>query len=208
MRAGTRTRASTITAINGSDVTTAFTVSDVDVLTVGGLAEIDTKILRTAVLKGMLGHVSDESVNYVNADYYAEQRGLKVTETKRTETHDYVNMIIVRASHAGDEPVEAAAALVGKKNEPRLVSLFGYDLDMTPGGAMAFFRSEDVPGVIGKVGTILGDSRINIATMQVGRTTKGGQALMGVNVDSPLGPELLDRIVAEVGMDDAWSVEL
>jgi D-3-phosphoglycerate dehydrogenase len=182
-------------------------VSDVDILTVGGLAETDTRILKTAVLKGMLERVTDESVNYVNADYYAEQRGLRITETKRTETHDYVNMVIVRASHGG-EPIEAAAALVGKKNEPRLVSLFGYDLDMTPGKTMAFFLYEDKPGVIGKVGTELGDAGVNIATMQVGRTTKGGQALMGVNVDSPLGPELLDRIVSEVGMEDAWSVEL
>ncbi|HEY3318407.1 MAG TPA: phosphoglycerate dehydrogenase [Coriobacteriia bacterium] len=183
-------------------------VSEVDVLTVGGLAEIDTRVLRTAVLKGMLERVTDESVNYVNADYYAEQRGLKITETKRPETHDYLNMIVVRATSGGGEPIEAAAALVGKKNEPRLVSLFGYDLDMMPGDFMAFFRYEDKPGVIGKVGTVLGDAGINIATMQVGRTTKGGQALMGVNVDSPLGPELLSAIVQRVGMEDAWSVEL
>jgi D-3-phosphoglycerate dehydrogenase / 2-oxoglutarate reductase len=182
-------------------------VTDVDVLTVGGLAETDTRILRTAVLKGMLGRVTDEPVNFVNADYYAEQRGIKVTETKRSETHDYVNMVIVRASSAG-EPVEAAAALVGKKNEPRLVSLFGYDLDMTLGRFMAFLRYEDRPGVIGTVGGILGDAGINIATMQVGRTTKGGQALMGVEVDSPLTQELLSDIAAHIGTSDAWGVEL
>jgi D-3-phosphoglycerate dehydrogenase len=182
-------------------------VSDVDVLTVGGLAETDTRIIKTAVLKGMLEQITDESVNFVNADYYAEQRGLKVTETKRPETHDYLNMVIVRTS-GGGEPVEAAGVLIGKKNEPRLVSLFGYDLDMLPGDFMAFFRYEDVPGVIGKVGTALGQARINIASMQVGRTTKGGQALMGVNVDTPLDQELLDKIKAEVGMEDAWSVEL
>ncbi len=183
-------------------------VTEVDVMTVGGLAETDTRILRTSLLKGLLEQVTAESVNFVNADYYAEQRGIKVTETKRSEIHDYMNLVAVRAGAGKGEPVEVAAALIGKKNEPRLVSLFGYDLDMMPGDFMAFFLYEDKPGVIGKVGTLLGDARINIATMQVGRTTKGGQALMGVNVDSPLSDELLAAIVREVGMEDAWSVEL
>ncbi|MEI7769350.1 MAG: hypothetical protein WCI67_05145, partial [Chloroflexales bacterium] len=100
-------------------------VEAIDILTVGGLADVDTKILTTAVLKGMLTVVGADSVNFVNADYFAEQRGITVSETKRFETHDYVSMVIVRATTPG-EPVEVAAALVGKKNEPRIVSLFGY----------------------------------------------------------------------------------
>jgi len=185
----------------------AGSVSEIDVLTVGGLAETDTRILKTAVLKGMLTRATDEPVNFVNADYYAEQRGIKVTETKRAEVHDYLSMVVVRAVTA-KEPVEIAAALIGKKNEPRLVSLFGYDLDMQPGTYMAFFRYPDRPGMIGKVGTILGDQGVNIASMQVGRTTAGGTALMGLVVDSALSDELLDAIKSAAEMQDAWSVEL
>ncbi len=182
-------------------------IDSLDVLTVGGLADTDTRILRTAVLKGLLTQVSDEPVNFVNADYYAESRGIKVTETKRIETHDYVSMVIVRSTTPSG-PVEIAAALIGKKNEPRLVSLFNYDLDMMPSDYMAFFMYPDRPGMIGKVGTILGDAGVNIATMQVGRNEIGGRALMGINVDSPLAPELLREIVTAADMEDAWSVEL
>ena len=182
-------------------------VDEIDVLTVGQLADTDTRILRTAVLKGMLSQATDEPVNLVNAGYFAEQRGIRVTETKRPETHDYTNMLIVRAV-TGAEPVEIAASLIGKKNEPRLVSLFGYDLDMAPGDFMAFFRYPDRPGMIGKVGTILGNEGVNIASMQVGRTEAGGTALMGLVVDSALSDDVLEKIKKDAGMHDAWSVEL
>lgn len=182
-------------------------VDALDIMFVGGLADIDTRILRTAVLKGMLARATDEAVNYVNADYFAEQRGIQVTETKRPETHDYVSMIILRAATPHGE-VEIGSALIGKKDEPRIVSLFGYDLDMMPSKHMAFFLYPDRPGMIGKVGTTLGEGGINIATMQVGRVEAGGQALMGVSVDSPLGNDLLKRICDDAGMDDAWYVEL
>ncbi|MCE5203310.1 MAG: phosphoglycerate dehydrogenase [Coriobacteriales bacterium] len=182
-------------------------ISEVDVLTIGQLAEMDTRILKTAVLKGMLSKVSDEPVNLVNAGYYAEQRGIAVTETKREEIHDYTNMLVVRASSSSG-PIEIAASLIGKNNEPRLVSLFGYDLDMAPGRHMAFFRYPDRPGMIGKVGTILGDAGVNIASMQVGRTAAGGTALMGLVVDSEIGPDLLGRIKDSAEMTDAWSITL
>ncbi len=106
-------------------------VEELDILTVGALADDDTRIVRTAALKGLLTRASDEGVNFVNADYLAEQRGIKVTETKRAETHDYVSMLILRAV-TPHGPVEIGAALIGKKDEPRIVSLFGYDLDMAP----------------------------------------------------------------------------
>jgi D-3-phosphoglycerate dehydrogenase len=183
-------------------------VESLEVVMVGGLADTDTRILRTAVLKGMLGRATDEPVNYVNANYYADQRGIKVVETKRTETHDYVSMIIVKAASAGSPNVEIAAALIGKKNEPRLVSLFGYDLDMLPDRFMAFFSYADRPGMIGKVGTILGDAGVNIGSMQVGRHEAGGTALMGVTVDTPLAASLLVKIKDAAAMEDAWSVEL
>ena len=86
--------------------------------------------------------------------------------------------------------------------------IFGYDLDMMPGRIMAFFKYEDKPGVIGTVGTELGKAGINIALMQVGRHEAGGTALMGIVVDSPIAPELLETILKEVGIQDAWTVEL
>ena len=182
-------------------------IDSLDVEFVGALADVDTRIVRTAVLKGLLTVVGAESVNFVNADFYAEQRGIGVTEINRPETHDYVSLIRLRA-HTPKGPIEIGATLVGKKDEPRLVSLYEYDIDMIPTKYMAFFVYEDRPGMIGKVGTLLGLSSINIGSMQVGRTVAGGQALMGINVDTPVSHELLDKIVAEAGINDAWSVEL
>jgi len=182
-------------------------VEELDVMTVGALADDDTRILRTAAIKGLLTRASDEGVNFVNAEYLAEQRGIRITETKRAETHDYVSLVILRAV-TPHGPVEIASALIGKNDEPRIVSLFGYDLDMAPASNMAFFIYGDRPGMIGKVGTTLGNEGINIGSMQVGRNEAGGQALMAITVDAPLAPELLDRIAEDAGMDNAWYVEL
>jgi D-3-phosphoglycerate dehydrogenase len=116
-------------------------------------------------------------------------------------------MLVLRSA-TPHGPVEIGAALIGKADEPRVVSLYGYDLDMALSKHMAFFVYPDRPGMIGKVGTILGDASINIASMQVGRKEAGGQALMALNVDASLDSELLGKIVADAGMDDAWYVEL
>ncbi len=130
-----------------------------------------------------------------------------MSETKRSEVHDYVAMVALRAK-TPHGPVEIASALIGKKDDPRLVSLFGYDIDMAPTKNMAFFIYPDRPGMIGKVGTILGAEGINIASMQVGRSEAGGQALMCLSVDTALSPELLTKIKSEAGMDNAWNVTL
>ncbi len=182
-------------------------VEELDIMTVGALADDDTRIVRTAAVKGLLTRASDEGVNFVNAEYLAEQRGIQITETKRAETHDYVSMLILRAA-TPHGPVEIASALIGKKDEPRIVSLFGYDLDMAPAKNMAFFIYGDRPGMIGKVGTTLGNQGINIGSMQVGRKEAGGQALMAITVDAVLTPELLSEISTSANMDDAWYVEL
>lgn len=182
-------------------------ISEVEVRFVGALAELDTRILKTAVLKGMLEVVTPEGVNFVNATLRAEQRGIKITETSVSESHDYVSMIEVRAQSDSGRIV-IGGSLVGKRNEPRLVSLYEYDVDMAPSRYMTFFRYADVPGMIGKIGTILGEKRINIASMQVGRTKMGGEAVMGINVDAPVGNGLLQSIKEAAGVEDAWSVEL
>ena len=182
-------------------------VDEIDIMTVGALSELDTRIVRTAALKGLLTRATDEAVNFVNADYLAEQRGIRVSETKRPETHDYVSMLVLRST-TPHGPVEIGAALIGKNDEPRIVTLFGYDIEVAPAKHMAVFRYPDRPGMIGKVGTILGGEGTNIGAMQVGRTEAGGQALMVLTVDAPLSADVLARIKSDAGMDDAWYVQL
>ncbi|MDO9557347.1 MAG: phosphoglycerate dehydrogenase [Coriobacteriia bacterium] len=174
---------------------------------IGALAEQDTRILKTALLKGLLTAVTQDSINFVNANLYAEQRGIQMSEHKRPDSFDYMSvMVVVAKTELGE--VKLGATLVGKKNEPRLVVMNEFELDMAPTRYMAFLKYADRTGVVGAVGGALGEANINIASMQVGRTEMGGSALMGINVDSPIGPELLGRIAEEVGAEGAWSIEL
>ncbi len=174
---------------------------------VGKVAESDTRVLTLAALKGALTGVVHEPVSYVNAPQIAKERGLDVSERRSVESQDYVNLVRVTAgTEAGD--VSVGGTLVGKRNAERLVQVYDFDIDMAPTEHMAFFRYEDRPGVIGKVGTILGGEGINIASMEVGRKEAGGLALMGLTVDSPIPQEILDRIVQAVGMKSARSIAL
>jgi D-3-phosphoglycerate dehydrogenase len=174
---------------------------------VGRVAEADTRVLTLAAVKGALTGVVHEPVSYVNAPTIARERGLEVSERRSPESQDYVNLVVVRAStEAGD--VAVGGTLVGPRNAERLVRVYDFDIDIAPAEHMVFFRYEDRPGVIGAVGTILGEAGINIASMEVGRKEAGGLALMCLTVDSPIPPEVLDRIVEAVGMKSAHQVTL
>ena len=83
-----------------------------------------------------------------------------------------------------------------------------FDIDMAPSEHMLFLTYTDVPGVVGRVGTALGENNVNIASMQVGRTEEGGTALMGLNVDTPISDALMERINAKAEVAEAWRIEL
>ncbi len=174
----------------------------------GRVAEHDTSVLTLSVLKGLLAGVVHEPVSFVNAPIIARDRGITISDTRRLEAEDYVNLIAVSAeTEAG--PVEVAGTLVGPRGAERIVRVYDFDdVEMAPAEHMAFFLYEDRPGVIGTVGTILGDAGINIAGMEVGRREAGGLALMGLAVDSPIPPDVLERIVREARMQRARSILL
>ena len=179
----------------------------VEVEYLGGIGELDTKVLTLGVLKGALAGVVHEPVSFVNAPVIARERGIEVGERRSSVSQDYVNLISVQAAtDVGD--LSVGGTLVGKRNAERLVQVYDFDIDMAPAEHMAFFRYEDRPGVIGKVGTILGEAGVNIASMEVGRKEAGGLALMGLTVDSPIPPDILERIVTAVGMKSARSITL
>jgi D-3-phosphoglycerate dehydrogenase / 2-oxoglutarate reductase len=179
----------------------------VEVEYIGGIGELDTKVLTLGILKGALADVVHEPVSFVNAPVIARERGIEVGERRSSVSQDYVNLVAVRAAtDAGD--LSVGGTLVGKRNAERLVRIYDFDIDMAPAEHMAFFRYEDRPGVIGAVGTILGEAGVNIASMEVGRKEAGGLALMGLTVDSPIPPEAMERIVTAVGMKSARSITL
>ena len=117
-----------------------------------------------------------EPVSFVNAPMLARERGLTVSEMRSTVSQDYVSLISLRAE-TDDGPVSVAGTLVGKRDAQRVMQVNDFDIEMAPAEHMVFFTYEDRPGIIGTVGTILGEHDVNIATMDVGRKAERGEAL-------------------------------
>ncbi len=174
---------------------------------VGKLAEHDTRILTLAALRGVLAPVVHEPVTFVNAPLLAAERGVEVTETKTTQSRDWVNLVAL-SGQGPRGPVGVAGTTVGPRDAERLVSVNGIDVDLAPSAHMAFLFYSDRPGVIGKVGTIVGAAGVNIASMQVGRRRQGGEALMVLTVDAGLPAGVLEQVVAEIGAHDGTFVHL
>jgi D-3-phosphoglycerate dehydrogenase len=167
----------------------------------GPLSEYDTRLLTVAALNGAFQDHVDQVVNYVNAPVIASERGIEVSEQRHAGSHHYTNLVRVRIE-ADDEDSEASGTTVGPEHRLFLAGALGFDIDIELAPRMAFLVYDDLPGVIGRVGTMFGDAGVNIANMAVSRTKAGGKALMAFSIDSAPPPALLER-VAESGFDDA-----
>lgn len=139
----------------------------------GEIAGYDTRILTLAALKGFLGAVCDEPITYVNAPQMAVERGLEIREVKCTTSADYVNLITLSAGGRS-----MSATLTGRRSEQRIVLIDDHTFDVPPADYMLMAKNDDRPGVIGIVGTVLGDAGVNIADMDVGRAAQPGTAVM------------------------------
>ena len=184
----------------------AFGAASVDTLEIeyqGQLADYDTRILSLSLLKGFFGRVSEEPVSYVNAPKVAEERGISVRESKTTTAHDYVNLITVRAAgHA------LAGTLVGLRGEPRIVMVDDHLVDVPPAKHMMIVRNDDRPGVIGLVGSVLGEAGLNIADMDVGQSPDGVAALMVISTTQPVPADVLERLRREDLIISAHAINL
>jgi D-3-phosphoglycerate dehydrogenase len=145
-------------------------------------------------------------VNYVNAPLIAAERGIEVREERRRASRDFTNLVRVSVRSNGDE-VRVAGTTIGKDNRHWLVSALGFELEMELAPQLVFFRYDDLPGVIGRVGTLFGTAGVNIANMAVSRTNRGGKALMALSVDSLPPRELVDEARRE-GFDDVRFISL
>ena len=114
----------------------------------------------------------------------------------------------MRAETESASDVEVAGTLLGKKNAERVIQVWDFEVEIEPARHMIFFIYEDRPGIIGKVGTILGEHDINIATMEVGRKAAGGDALMGLTVDSPVPTDVLRTVAAAIDAHTIRAVTL
>ena len=174
----------------------------------GKIAEFDVSVVQLAVLRGVFSDVVEEQVTYVNAPLLAEQRGLEVTLGSDVESPDYRNLVRVVGAMSDGTEVTVSGTLFGKNQVPKLTEVDGFDIDLDLSGYLLFFVYTDRPGVVGTVGAALGEAGINIAGAQVSRTTRGGEALMAVTVDSPVPAELLADIAGRIGAREARSADL
>ncbi len=169
----------------------------------GEIAEYDTRILTLSLLKGFFGAASATPVSYVNAPNLADEAGIEVRPTSTTTTRDYVNSITVRG---GGHSV--AGTLHGLKGSPRLVMIDDYHTEITPASHMIVVRNEDVPGMIGRIGSAVGAAGVNICDMVVGQDADGIAALMVMSTDESPTDEVISAIAELGGVKSVTRIEL
>jgi len=172
----------------------------------GDVTQYNVAPLTLAVLKGLLSPVMEFAVNYVNAPILARERGMKIVESKGEEATDFASSIIVRAKD-GKETLEVEGAIFAAKH-PRIVRVNSFYLEAVPEGYILVLQNKDVPGVVGAVGTILGNHGLNIAGMELGRSEKGGNAISFTHVDEAVSKKALDELRALPQIVSATLVKL
>ncbi|HEY3870794.1 MAG TPA: phosphoglycerate dehydrogenase [Actinocrinis sp.] len=183
-------------------------VQQLDVVVAGEITEHDVKVLELSALKGVFADVVEGSVSYVNAPLLAQERGLEVRLTTTSESPDYRNMVTVRGTMATGEVFSVSGTLSGPKSVEKIVDINGFTVDLAASEHSAYFRYLDRPGVVGVVGSLLGESGVNIAGMQVARSARGGEALVAVTVDSAVPTEVMAEIADAVGASWGRAVSL
>jgi len=158
----------------------------------GKVTSHDTKPITTALLKGLLTPMVGDMVNFVNAPSIAKERGISVVEALTEEAGNFSSMILL-VGRSGDQSYEISGALFGKV-EPRIVKVNQFELDAIPEGHLLVIYAHDKPGVIGSIGSWLGQHGINIGRMQFGRDGVGGMSLSMVQIDGTIEPSIIEGL--------------
>lgn len=159
----------------------------------GSIAHYDCSPLSVCGLSALLNRKLDQDVNMVNASLIAEQMGMVVEETKSTQADTFSNVITLTLEGGGKRRLIAGTLFEG---QPRIVQLRDYTMDFTPAEHMLLLNYEDRPGMIGKIGTIMGQRNINIASMNLGRNQKKGEAMVILSLDSSVPPPVVEELRA------------
>jgi D-3-phosphoglycerate dehydrogenase / 2-oxoglutarate reductase len=177
----------------------------------GRIAERDTRIVTVQVLKGVLAGHTEEEVNDVNAPAIAEERGIAVAETSQAHARDFTDLVRVSVV-SGDQRTRVVGTVLGRRNRPHLLEAWGSRFNVQLEEHLAVFRYEDRPGMLGRVGTVLGEEGINIVSAAVGRQPEaeepGGAATMLVTAGSAIPQHVVDRIVETDGFVAGRTVSL
>ncbi|MEB3175416.1 MAG: NAD(P)-dependent oxidoreductase, partial [Cyanobacteriota bacterium] len=172
----------------------------------GDLAENATQPIVVASIKGLLSQALRERVNYVNAALEAKERGIRMIETRDASIRDYSGSLHLQA--VGSMGEHSATGVLLSNGEIRITDVDGFPINVPPSNYMLFTLHRDMPGIIGKIGSLLGSFNVNIASMQVGRKIVRGDAVMTLSLDDPLPEGLLAEILKVPGIRDAYTVKL
>jgi D-3-phosphoglycerate dehydrogenase len=181
-------------------------ITRVEVEYAGEIADNDVSPLTTIVLKGLLTPMLDVKVNFVNAPFVAKERGIEIVESKSKESKDFANLITLTIKTEKETRKIGGTVFAGVGD--RLVTIDGFRVDAVPDGYMLILQNIDKPGMIGKVGTFLGQHNINIAAMDVGRVKIGEKAVMVLNVDNPISDKILQEFTLISGIFGATLVKI
>jgi D-3-phosphoglycerate dehydrogenase len=182
-------------------------ISELEVRLQGEFAGHPAQPLVIAALKGLLSTALGDSINYVNAGLEAKERGIHVLEVKDDAARDYAggSLQLSSKSASGHHTVTGSVFADG---ELHITTIDEFPVNVSPSRHMLFTRHRDMPGIIGNLGSVLGEHNVNIASMQVGRRIVRGDAVMVLSLDDPLPPSLLDAIHAIDGIQEAHPVTL
>jgi D-3-phosphoglycerate dehydrogenase len=158
----------------------------------GEAAGLETASITLAAIRGLLTPILEEPVNFVNAPFKAKERGIEIKEIKSQESGEFTTLIVLRVQGGAKQSV-VAGTLYNRK-DPRIVEIDGLSLEVVPEGPMLLLINNDKPGVIGQLGTLLGQNKINISRMQLGRERSGGKAISVIGVDSEVPAPVLAKL--------------
>ena len=167
-------------------------IRSINIHYVGDVAKLDVAVVTRAFVKGIFNPILEEDVNYVNALYVAKERGIKISEKKTTKITDFASLISVEIET--DEEKHFIMGTLFSNKEARIIKLDKYYVEAIPDGYMLVVKNKDVPGVVGKIGTVLGKHGINIAEMSFGRDKKSGKAISLLNVDSEIPKKVISQL--------------
>lgn len=167
-------------------------IQRVEIEVQGETVEGLVRAIAASLLKGLLKHKFGDKVNYINAPTLADENGITTTQTKDMNGIDYPNLVSCRALGEGQEHFLAGVLFGG--SEPRIVQIDDYQLEARPEGVVLVMQNQDVPGVIGQIGTILAAYNVNIGEWRMGRNAPGGTALSVINLDSEPPPDALNAL--------------
>ena len=182
-------------------------VDGIEVECLGRIADRDVRALGIAALIGVLAGHTEEDVNQVNAPVLADERGIELTETTNTHAREFTDLVRVTLV-SGDTRTRVVGTTLGRLQRPHLLEAWGKRFNVQLEDHVALFRYEDVPGMIGRVGTVFGDHGINIASAAVGYESEDPEAVMVVTTDRPVPQDVIDEIVALEGFVEGRAVAL